>query len=160
VGQPRSRVAGIRNGIPGPHVAAGKQATSETLGEWMDRHRLSRDDVASRLTKELGKPISAKAVVMFRNRPSPTSWGEALERSEHPPPEAESHSQWRPIWEHAAINGEPSAHGRRSPYDGRPTRLSPAFSWLTALGRSDTLWWGVFASACGLVLGLAITLIL
>jgi hypothetical protein len=148
------RVAGIGNGVPGPHVAAAKQAGSETLGEWMDRHRLSRDEVASRLTKELGKPISAKAVVMFRNRPSPKSWGEALARSEHAPPEAEPHSERSPIWERAEIKDERSTHQRRSPYVGRL-----AFSWLAALVRSDDLGWVLFASACGFVLGLAIALL-
>jgi len=142
-----------------PHVAAAKQAGSETLGEWMDRHGLSRDEVASRLTKELGKPISAKAVVMFRNRTSPNSWGEALARSEHAPPEAEPHSERSPIWERAAkIKGEPSTHQRRSPYVGRPARSSLAFSWLAALVRSNALGWGLFAGACGFVLGLALAL--
>jgi hypothetical protein len=160
VGQPRSRVGGIGNRVPGPHLAAAKQAGSETLGEWMDRHRLSRDEVASRLTKELGKPISAKAVVMFRNRPSPNSWGEALARSEHAPPEAEPHSEWSPLWERAEINGGPSTHLRRRPYVGRPTRPTLAFSWLAALVRSDDSRWLLFASACGLVVGLAIALTL
>ena len=159
MGQPRSGVAGIGNGVPVPHVAAAKQAGSETLGEWMDRHGLSRDEVASRLTKELGKPISAKAVVMFRNRTSPNSWGEALARSEHAPPEAEPHSERSPIWERAAkIKGEPSTHQRRSPYVGRPARSSLAFSWLAALVRSNALGWGLFAGACGFVLGLALAL--
>jgi hypothetical protein len=156
VGQPKSRLAGIGNGVPGPHVAAANEAGSETLGEWMDRHRLSRDEVASRLTKELGKPISAKAVVMFRNRPSPNSWGEALARSEHAPPEAEPHSERSPIWERAEIEGERSTHQGRSPDVGRPARPSLAFSWLAALVRSDALGWVLFASACGFVLGLAI----
>jgi hypothetical protein len=160
VGQPRSRVAGIGNRIPWPHVAAAKQAGSETLGEWMDRHRMSRDEVASRLTKELGKPISAKAVVMFRNRPSPNSWGEALARSKHAPPEAEPHSARSPIWERAEIKGEPSSHRRRSSYIGRPARPSLAFSWLAALVRSDDSRWLLFASACGLVVGLAIAVTL
>jgi hypothetical protein len=158
VGQPRSRVGGNGNRVPGPHVAAAKQAGSETLGEWMDRHRLSRDEVASRLTKELGKPISAKAVVMFRNRPSPNSWDEALARSEHAPPEAEPHSERSPIWQRAEINGEPSTHERRSPYVARPARPSLAFSWLAALVMSDALRWGLFASACAFVVGLAIAL--
>jgi hypothetical protein len=158
VEQSRSRVGGIGNGVPGPRIEAAKQAGSETLGEWMDRHRLSRDEVASRLTKELGKPISAKVVVMFRNRPSPNSWGEALARSEHAPPEAELHSERSPIWEHAEIKGEPPTHQRRSPYVGRPARTSLAFSWLAALVRSDDARWLLFASACGLVLGLAIAL--
>ena len=159
MGQPRSRVGGIGNSVPGLLVAAAKQAGSETLGEWMDRHRLSRDEVASRLTKELGKPISAKAVVMFRNRPSPNSWGEALARSEHAPPEAEPHSERSPIWERAEINGEPSTHQRRSPYVGRPARPSLAFSWLAALVRSsDDSRWLLFASTCGIVVGLPIAL--
>jgi hypothetical protein len=157
VGQPRSSVGGIGNRVPGPHVAAAKQAGSETLGEWMDRHRLSRDEVASRLTKELGKPISAKAVVMFRNRPSPNSWGEALTRSEDTLPEAERRSERGPIREHAEIKGEASTH-RRSPYVGRPARPPLAFSGPAALVRSDALRWGLFASACGFVLGLAIAL--
>ena len=122
MGQPRSRVGGIGSGVHMRQVAAAKQAGSETLGEWMDRHRLSRDEVASRLTKELGKPISAKAVVMFRNRPSPNSWGEALARSEHAPSEAEPHSERSPIWERAEIKGEaPLAgilvHGRADRID-------------------------------------------
>jgi hypothetical protein len=158
VGQPSSRVGGSGNGVPGLQVAVAKQAGSETLGEWMDRHRLSRDEVASRLTKELGKPISAKAVVMFRNRPSPNSWGEALARSEHAPPEAEPHSERSPMWERAEIKGEPSTQQRRSPYVGRPARPSMACSWLAALVRSDALRWGLFASACGFVVGLAIAL--
>jgi hypothetical protein len=159
VGQPRSRVGGIGNRVPRPHVAAAKQAGSETLGKWMERHRLSRDEVASRLTKELGKPISAKAVVMFRNRPSPSSWGEALARSEHAPREAEPHSQLSPISERAEIRGEPSTHQRRSPYVGRPARPSLDFSWLAAPVMSDALRWGLFASACAFVVGLAIALI-
>jgi hypothetical protein len=160
VGQPRSRVGGIGNHVPEPRIGAAKQAGSETLGEWMDRHRLSRDEVASRLTKELGKPISAKAVVMFRNRRSPNSWGEALARSEHAPPEAEPHSERSPIWERAEIRGEPSTHQRRSPYVGRPARPSLAISWLAALVRSDDSRWLLFASACGLIVGLAIALTL
>jgi hypothetical protein len=125
----------------------------------MDRHRLSRDEVASRLTKELGKPISAKAVVMFRNRPSPNSWGEALARSEDAPPEAEPHSERSPILERAEIKGEPSTHQKRNAYVGGPARLSLAFSRLAALVRSDASRWGLFASACGFVVGLAIALI-
>lgn len=154
--QPRSSVGEIGNSVPGSHVAAGKEAGSETLGEWMDRHRLSRDEVASRLTKELGKPISTKAVVMFRNRPSPNSWGEALARSEHATPEAEPHSERSPIWERAEIKG--STYQRRSTYVGRPARPTLAFSSLAALVRSDALRWGLFASACGIVVGLAIAL--
>ena len=157
MGQPRSGVAGSGNGVLVTHVVA-KQAGSETLGEWMNRHRLSRDEVASRLTKELGKPISAKAVVMFRNRPSPNSWREALARSEHAPPKAEPHSERSPIWERAKVKGEPSTHQRRSPYVGRPARSSLAFSWLAALVTSNALRWGLFAGACGFVLGLAIAL--
>jgi hypothetical protein len=160
VGQPRSRVGGIGNHVAGPRIGAAEQAGSETLGEWMDRHRLSRDEVASRLTKELGKPISAKAVVMFRNRPSPNSWGEALVRSEHAPPEAEPHSERSPLWERVEITVEPSTHQRRSAYVGRPARPSLAFSWLAALVRSDDSRWLLFASACGLVVGLAIALTL
>jgi site-specific recombinase XerC len=87
VGQPRSRVGGIGSGVHMRQVAAAKQAGSETLGEWMDRHELTRDQVAARLTKGLGKPISAKAIVLYRNRPAPRSWREALAKSEHAPHE-------------------------------------------------------------------------
>jgi hypothetical protein len=158
VGQSRSRVDRIGNGVPGPRAAVATQTDSETLGEWMDRHSLSRDEVASRLTTELEKTISAKAVVLYRNRPIPNSWREALTRSKHAPPEAEPHPEQSPIWERSEIKGELSTHERPSLYVGRPARPSLAFSWLVALLRSDDFWWGLFASALSVVLGLAIAL--
>ena len=72
---------------------------------------------------------------MFRNRPSPNSWGEALARSEHAPPETEPHSERSPIWERAEIKGG-----------------------LSALVMSEALRLGLFGSACGIVVGLAIAL--
>jgi hypothetical protein len=158
VGQPRSRVDGTGNGVLGLRAAVATRAGSETLGEWMDRHSLSRDEVASRLTMELGKTITAKAVVLYRNRPIPNSWREALRRSKHAPPEAEPHSEQDPIRVRAEINGGLSIHERPSLYVGRPARPSLAFSWLVALLRSDDFWWGLSASALSAVLGLVIAL--
>jgi hypothetical protein len=158
VGQPRSRVDGTGNGVLGLRAAVATRAGSETLGEWMDRHSLSRDQVASRLTTELGKTISAKAVVLYRNRPIPISWYEALERSEHAPPEAEPHSERGPIREGAEIKSELSTHERRSLYVGRSARPSLVFSWLAALRRSEDFWWGLLAGMLSVVLGLAIAL--
>jgi hypothetical protein len=101
----------------------------------MDRHSLSRDEVASRLTTELEKTISAKAVTLNRNWPIPNSWCEALARSEHAPPEA-----------------EPSLYVRRS---ARPLL---AFSSLAKILRSEELWWLLGASVLSVLLGVAIAL--
>jgi hypothetical protein len=158
VGEPRARLDGIGNGVPGPRAAVARQAGSETLGEWMDRHSLSRDEVASRLTTELGKTISAKAVALNCNWPLPNSWREALAQSEHAPPEAEHHSERGPIRERAEIKGEVSTHERLSVYMGRPARPSLASSWLAEFLRSDDLWWGVAASVLSVLLGLVIAL--
>jgi hypothetical protein len=156
VGQLRSRFGGNGNGVPGPHAAVARQAGSETLGEWMDRHSLSRDEVASRLTTELEKTISAKAVALNRNWPIPNSWCEALSRSEHAPPEAEPHSERDPIRERAEIKGELSTHERRRIYVGRSARPSLAFLWLAALRRSENFWWGLLAIMLSVLIGLAI----
>jgi hypothetical protein len=159
VGEPRSRVVdGIGNGVPGPRAAVARQAGSETLAEWMDRHSLSRAEVASRLTTELGKTISAKVVALNCNWPIPNSWCEALARSEHALPEAQLHSERGPIRERAEIKDELSTRERPSLYVGRPARLSLAFSWLAELLRSDDLWWGLAASMLGVLLGVAIAL--
>jgi hypothetical protein len=158
VGESRSRVEGIGNGVPRPRAAAAGQAASETLGVWMDRHSLSRDEVASRLTTELGKTISAKAVALNCNWPIPNSWSEALARSEHAPPEAQPHSERGPIGECAEIKGELSTPERPSLYVGHPARPSLAFSWLVELRRSDDLWWVLAASVLSVLLGVAIAL--
>jgi hypothetical protein len=156
VGQPRSRVDGSGNGVLRPRAAVATQAGSETLGEWMDRQSLSRDEVASRLTTELGKTISAKAVALNCNWPIPNSWCEALARSEHAPPEAEPHWERGPRRERAEIKGELSTHAGPSLYAGRPARPSLAYSWLAGLLRSGDLWWGLAASVLGVLLGVAI----
>jgi hypothetical protein len=156
VRQPRSRLDGIGNGGPGPRASVARQAGSETLGEWMDRHSLSRDEVASRLTTELEKTISAKAVALNRNWPIPNSWCEALSRSELAPPEAEPHSERDPIRERAEIKGELSTHERRRIYVGRSARPSLAFLWLAALRRSENFWWGLLAIMLSVLIGLAI----
>jgi hypothetical protein len=158
VGQLGSRAGGTGNGVPGPHTAVARQAGSETLGEWMDRSSLSRDEVASRLTAELGKKISAKAVALNRNWPIPNSWCEALARSEHSPPEAEPHSERRPIRERAEITGALSSHEKPSRYVGRSARRSLAFSRLAKLRRSGDLWWGLAASVFSVLVGVAIAL--
>jgi hypothetical protein len=158
VGEPKARVDGIGNGVPGPRAAVARQAGPETLGEWMDRHSLSRAEVASRLTAELGKTISAKAVALNRNWPIPSSWCEALARSEHAPPEAEPHSERDPIRERAEIKGELSTHERPSLHVGRPAHPSLAFSWLAGFLRSDDFWWGLAASILSVLLGLVIAL--
>jgi hypothetical protein len=124
----------------------------------MDRHSLSRAEVASRLTTELGKTISAKAVALNCNWPIPNSWCEALARSEHALPEAEPHSERGLIRERAEIKGELSTHESPSLYAGRPARPSLAFAWLAELLRSDDLWWCLAASVLSVLLGLAIAL--
>jgi hypothetical protein len=121
----------------------------------MDRHSLSRDEVASRLTTELGKTISAKAVALNCNWPLPNSWREALAQSEHAPPEAEHHSG---AGSDTGIKGEVSTHERPSVYMGPPARPSLASSWLAEFLRSDDLWWGVAASVLSVLLGLVIAL--
>ena len=158
MGQPRSTLDGTGNGAPGPHAAVARQAGSETLGNWMDRHSLSRDEVASRLTTELGKTISPKAVTLNCNWPIPNSWREALAQSEGGPSEAEHHSERGPIRKRASIKGEVSTQERPSVYMGRPARPSLAFSWLAEFVRSDDLWWGLAASVVSVLLGLVIAL--
>jgi hypothetical protein len=157
VGEPRSRVDGIGNGVPGPRAAVARHAGSETLGEWMDRHSLSRAEVASRLTTELGKTISAKAVALNCNWPIPDSWCEALARSDqHALPQP--HSERGGIQERVEIKGELSTHEGPSLYVNRPTSPSLAFSWPAELLRSEDFAWGLAASVLGILVGVAIGL--
>jgi hypothetical protein len=137
-------------------TAVAAPAGSETLGEWMDRHGLSRDEVASRLTTALEKTISAKAVALNRSWPIPNSWCEALAGSEHAPPEAEPHWERRPIRKRAEIKGESSTHARPSHHVRRRARHSLALSWLAGLLRSDEFWWILSASVLAVLLGAAI----
>jgi hypothetical protein len=155
VGEPRTRDDGIANGGPGPRAVFARQAGSQTLGEWMDRRSLSRAEVASRLTAELGKTISAKAVALNCNWPIPDSWREALARSEHALPGVEPHSAGR-IWGRADNRGELSADERPNLYARRSARLSLSLSWLAELLRSDDLWWCLAAGVLGAILGVAI----
>jgi hypothetical protein len=124
----------------------------------MDRHSLSRAEVASRLTTELGKTISAKAVALNCNWPIPNSWREALARSEDALPEAQLHLEPGRIRGRAEIKGELSTHERPGLYASRSARPSLAFSWLAELLRSDDLWWGLAAGVLSVIFGVAIAL--
>jgi hypothetical protein len=159
----RGSVGIVDDSAAAQRVAAATRSGSETLGEWTDRHELTRDQVAARLTKELGKPISAKAIVLYRNRPAPRSWREALAKSEHAPHEVgrqpAPQGRTREGREGAATNGSHPTQRTPSLYASRPARRWPVRSPRRPhFLMSDNFWWLLLASALGLLIGLVVAL--
>jgi hypothetical protein len=149
VDRKRGSVRSVVDAASARAVAAEPRRGSETLGEWIARRGVSRDQVAATLTRELGKPISAKAVALYRSRPAPPSWRDALARSDDRP---------YPAGGQAAINGSQLLVMMPRHKRGGPGHRLRARVLRTVLPPSYDFWWILSATAVGFLIGLLVAL--